>query len=167
MIEETDYLQTLGISALGTRLRRLFESLNVAVSQLYRDELGFEQRWFALTRLLDDRGALSVQHCANALGVSHVSILQTSKAMEDASLLQRAKSNEDKRVSLISLTNEGKAVAARVQKISDQVDRAATELLGQHAPEFLIGLTHLEDALRQLSFSERLKAAAKVGKKHV
>ena len=62
-----DFLQSLGISALGSRVRRLFETLNAPVAELYRSELEFEQRWFALTLLLADKGALSVQACASAL----------------------------------------------------------------------------------------------------
>lgn len=44
--DSPDFLQSLGVSALGSRLRRLFETLNGAVTDLYRAELEFEQRWF-------------------------------------------------------------------------------------------------------------------------
>lgn len=159
MNDATDYLQSLGVSALGTRLRRLFESLNGAVTQVYRDELGFEQRWFALTLLLDDQVEMSVQSAADALGTSHVSVLQVAKAMEAAELLKRRKSKEDGRVVLLSLSPKGKRTAAKVHQISFQVDIAASALLQEAAPNFINQLTNLENALQTEPFSDRLEKA--------
>lgn len=156
MSSEVDYLQSLGISALGTRIRRLFENLNVPVSQIYRESLSFEQRWFALTRLLDERDNLSVQSAADALGASHVSVLQVVKGMEGAGLLSRMKSTEDRRSTVLSLTEEGRRVAIEVRHISRQVDQAAFELLEEAAPQFLDSLLNLERALQRRSFAERL-----------
>ncbi len=156
MSDSTDYLQSLGVSALGTRLRRLFENLNTAVSQTYREELGFEQRWFALTLLLEERGVMSVQSAANTLGTSHVSILQIAKSMEADGQLERSKSQADGRIVLLSLSDRGLKTAARVHEISRRVDAAASALLQEAAPDFIESLTQLENALRVSPFSERL-----------
>ena len=156
MSDSIDFLQTLGVSALGTRLRRLFENLNTSVSQLYREDLGFEQRWFALTRLLEEQGAMSVQSAANALGTSHVSVLQVAKSMEAKGQLERAKSPDDGRVVLLSLSSRGLKSAKRVQEISRRVDAAARALINDVVPDFIENLTQLENALRAEPFAERL-----------
>ncbi|MEO0688936.1 MAG: MarR family transcriptional regulator [Pseudomonadota bacterium] len=157
---EDDFLQQLGISALGSRLRRLFEALNVSVSDAYRTELGFEQRWFALTRLLEKHADISVQQAADALGTSHVAVTQVVKAMETRGLLERCKSHDDARVVLLSLTEEGKQVADAVKQISRRVDQAAMALLDEAAPGFLDNLTNLENALRDTPFKDRLGAVS-------
>ncbi|MEM9668394.1 MAG: MarR family transcriptional regulator [Pseudomonadota bacterium] len=157
MAQSLDYLQSLGISALGSRLRRLFENLNGAVSQLYRDELGFEQRWFSLTLLLEERGSISIQSAADLLGTSHVSILQIAKAMEAEGLLKRRKSDKDRRLVLLSLSTKGLKTAERVHEISHRVDAAAGALLDEAAPNFIENLTRLENALGHKSFSNRLE----------
>lgn len=156
MRDPVDYLQSLGVSALGTRLRRLFEALNNSVAALYRDELGFEQRWFALTWLLADRGPMSVQGAANALGSSHVAVLQVAKAMAAKGLLERSGDPSDGRVVLLSLSRDGRAVAVRVERISHRVDLAASALLQQAAPDFIDALTNMENALRAAPFDQRL-----------
>ena len=56
----SDYLRSSGITTLGSRVRRLFERLNGSISELYRNELGFEQRWFALGMLLFDHGPMKI-----------------------------------------------------------------------------------------------------------
>lgn len=159
-VSDDDFLQQLGVSALGTRLRRLFEALNVSVSETYRTELGFEQRWFALTLLLFTRSDISVQQAADALGTSHVAVTQVVKAMEARGLLKRCKSHEDARVVLLSLTEEGRRVADTVKQISRRVDQAALALLEETAPGFLDNLINLEDALRETPFKDRLGAVS-------
>jgi len=156
MAHQSDYLQSLGISALGSRLRRLFESLNGAVTQLYREELGFEQRWFSLTLLLNDHGEMSVQAAADRLSSSHVSVLQVAKAMAGAKLIKRTRSPQDGRVVLLSLTRKGEETAAKVREISKRVDAAAGILINAAAPGFIDHLTALENALQAKPFAARL-----------
>lgn len=159
-VSDDDFLQQLGVTALGTRLRRLFEALNVSVSETYRTELGFEQRWFALTLLLYGRSDISVQQAADALGTSHVAVTQVVKAMEAHGLLKRRRSDEDARVVLLSLTEEGRRVADAVKQISSRVDQAAMALIDEAAPGFLDNLTNLENALRDTPFKDRLGAVS-------
>ena len=149
-------MHNLGISALGSRVRRLFEALNAPVADLYRSELEFEQRWFTLTLLLADKGALSVQACADALGLSHVAVIQIAKNMEAAGLLERRKSSRDARVALLALTPRGRAKAKAVQRVRAQVDAAALARLNEAAPDFLTNLEGLEQALRETPFAQRL-----------
>ncbi|MEL7188245.1 MAG: MarR family winged helix-turn-helix transcriptional regulator [Pseudomonadota bacterium] len=159
-MNQTDFLQQLGVSALGSRVRRLFETLNVSVSDTYRSEIGFEQRWFALTRFLETHDNASVQQAADALGTSHVAVTQAAKAMEARGLLKRCRSDHDARVALLSLTAEGQRVALAVELISNRVDQAAMELLDEAAPGFLENLTNLENALRETPFKDRLSAVS-------
>ena len=78
---QSDYLRASGITTLGSRVRRLFERLNGSVSDLYRKELGFEQRWFALALLLFDRGPMNSRQASTMLGQSHVAIVQLIRQM--------------------------------------------------------------------------------------
>lgn len=158
---DDDFLQTLGVSALGSRLRRLFEMLNTPVSELYRRELGFEQRWFALSMLLDGAGPTSVQDAANRLGTSHVSVLQIAKAMESAGVLHRRKDPSDARRVLLELTDHGLTLMRDAKRVSRRVDRAARRLLEEAAPDFLNGLTQLENAIRRKSFGSRLEQSSR------
>lgn len=151
-----DFLQSLGVSALGSRLRRIFETLNGPVSELYRSELAFEQRWFTLTLLLSQSDPLSIQECADRLGMSHVAVIQIARNMEAAGLLERRKSETDGRLVLLALTPSGRRKAKAVRRISAQVDAAAKKLLEEAAPDLLANIAGLETALRGRPFAQRL-----------
>ncbi|MGB3626490.1 MAG: MarR family transcriptional regulator [Henriciella sp.] len=154
-----DFLKELGVTALGTRLRRLLERLNGPVTQLYRDELGFEQRWFALLQLLGARGEVRMGEAASALGVSHVAIVHAVTEMTRKGLVEKRADKADRRVSLIALSDGGRDVLARVRALSGRVDEAALGLLAEAAPDFMTSLNRLDEALETTGFAERLEAA--------
>ena len=156
---EDDYVRALGVTALGARLRRFFERLNGPVTELYRRELNFEQRWFALTLLLQARGPCAVGEAAARLGVSHPAVLQVVGAMEARGLLTKTRDPQDARSSLLALTPQGARAAKKVNAVSRRVDAAAKALLAEAAPDLLKNLDALEDALGERSFAERLQDA--------
>lgn len=156
-----DYLRRSGVTTLGTRIRRLFERLNGNVADIYRNELGFEQRWFALAMLLDDYGPMQSGEAVNRLGQSHVAIVQVVRGMEKAGLLERKAHPSDGRSKTLHLTDDGKRSIARVREISAVVDQAALALLQEASPDFLDQLDALDDALERISFADRISESAK------
>lgn len=151
-----DYLRDAGVKVLGTRLRRLFERLNGNVTELYRQELGFEQRWFALGMLLHERGSIDSAQAASKLGQSHVAVVQVVKAMEKAKLINRQPHPEDRRRKIIELTPFGSAQLTKADAISCNVQAAAENLLEEAAPEFMRMLDSLDQALESQDFSSRI-----------
>lgn len=154
---ENDYLRNSGIKTLGTRIRRLFERLNGNVTELYRRDLGFEQRWFALGMLLADHGPMNSRDATKMLGQSHVALVQVVRAMEKAGLLERKADDRDARSKILHLTAAGSAKLEQVSVLSQVVDQAAEALLREAAPDFLKQLDALDDALDQMSFAERIE----------
>lgn len=153
---ENDYLRASGITTLGSRVRRLFERLNGNVSELYRSELGFEQRWFALGMLLADHGPLNSGQASKRLGQSHVAMVQVVSAMVKAGLVERKQDPQDGRSKTLHLTARGLDVLGRVRIISARVDRAASALIDEAAPDFLEQLDALDDALDRICFADRI-----------
>jgi DNA-binding MarR family transcriptional regulator len=162
---ENDYLRDAGIKTLGTRIRRLFERLNSNVTEVYRRELDFEQRWFALGMLLKDRGPMNSRDATKKLGQSHVAMVQVVRAMEKAGLLERKTDTNDARSKILHLTPTGAEKLEQVSAISRVVDQAAEALLMEAAPDFLKQLDALDDALDRLSFAERIETAFTDGDK--
>lgn len=151
-----DFLRDCGVKVLGTRLRRLFERLNVNVTELYRNELQFEQRWFALGMLLRDKGALDSTAASHLLGQSHVAIAQVVSGMEKAGLLERREDPVDRRRRTLALTASGVSRLDQVDQISRKIERAAEKLLEEAAPDFMSVLDALDDALQRKDFSARI-----------
>lgn len=153
-----DYLRDAGIKTLGTRIRRLFERLNSNVTEVYRREIGFEQRWFALGMLLHDRGPMNSRDATKMLGQSHVAMVQVVRAMEKAGYLERKADPKDARSKILHLTAAGSEKLKQVSQISDIVDQAAARLLAEAAPDFMQQLDALDDALDRSNFAERIEA---------
>lgn len=166
-MQTEDFLRKLGRTSLGTRLRRLTERLNTAVGQLYRDRLGFEQRWFALTLLLGEKGEMRIGDAAAALGLSHVSVVQAAREMQRAGLLEKRLDAADRRVTLLALTSEGTWMLARVKAISRLVDKVTDEMLAETAPDFIRSLDRLDDALQAEDLPARLQRMEAAGNKDV
>lgn len=154
---KNDYLRDSGIKTLGTRIRRLFERLNGNVTEVYRRELGFEQRWFALGMLLNDRGPMNSRDATKMLGQSHVAMVQVVRAMEKAGLLERKADTRDARSKILHLTAAGSEKLEQVSAVSQIVDWAAEALLAEAAPDFLKQLDALDDALDRSNFAERIE----------
>ncbi|MEM1050613.1 MAG: MarR family transcriptional regulator [Pseudomonadota bacterium] len=154
-----DFLRERGVQTLGTRLRRLFERINGSVADLYRHQLGFEQRWFALGMLLYKRGSLEVGTAAQQLGQSHVAVIQVVNAMEAAGLVERVPSQKDRRRRLLALTPVGMTRLKQVEGVSSRVEAAAQALINEAAPEFLEMIDALDDALEQRDFASRIADA--------
>jgi DNA-binding MarR family transcriptional regulator len=155
----TDFLRDSGVQTFGTRLRRLLERLNGNVTDLYRDRLGFEQRWFALGMLLYKRGPVDVGTAASMLGQSHVAITQVANAMEGAGLVERQPGKEDRRRKVLVLTKSGTATLGRVEAISMRVEAAAQALIDEAAPQFMQMIDALDDALEWRDFASRIADA--------
>lgn len=155
---ENDFLRDAGVKVLGTRLRRLFERLNGNVTELYRRELGFEQRWFALGMLLNERGPIDSGQAASLLGQSHVAIVQVVKAMVKAELIERRSHSEDRRRKILHLTPFGISQIAKANAISRTVQLAAEGLLDEAAPGFMEALDALDDALEKQNFASRIES---------
>lgn len=154
---EPDFLAAQGVRALGSRVRRLFERMNGAVTELYRSRTGFEQRWFALSSLLYDGGPVDGAAAARALRQTHTAIAQAATAMERAGLLERVANPADRRSKLLSLTPQGMATVAEVRRLSIIVENAANEMLDAHAPGFLAALDALDRALDEEAYGARIE----------
>lgn len=153
---DPDFLAAQGVRALGSRVRRLFERMNGAVTELYRERTGFEQRWFALSSLLYDSGPTDSAGAARALRQTHTAIAHAASAMEKAGLLQRVPNPSDRRSKVLSLTPEGLEVFAEVRRLSLVVERAASEMLAAHAPGFMGALDALDHALDEEAYGQRI-----------
>lgn len=77
-----DFVNQLGLIALGSRLRGLSDQLYLIADEIYqRAGLGLQGRWFPLLRLLHDRGSASVGEIAEAIGQSHSAVSQLANKL--------------------------------------------------------------------------------------
>ncbi|MBD8527350.1 MarR family transcriptional regulator/GNAT family N-acetyltransferase [Pseudoxanthomonas sp. CAU 1598] len=87
-----EFVNQLGLLALGSRLRALSDRLYAIADQIYAGAgLKLQGRWFPLLRLLHDRGSANVGEIAEAIGQTHSAVSQlANKLVREGWLLSRS-----------------------------------------------------------------------------
>jgi MarR family transcriptional regulator, organic hydroperoxide resistance regulator len=158
MTRTRDFLAAQGSRAFGTRLRRLYETLNQGVATAYAQAgVDFEPRWFGLMSLVLAQEEVDIGTAAAALGQSHVAVVQVANALESRGLIRRVAPKADRRSRVLRMTAKGKALCEKLAPLWDAVAAATQSLLDEAAPHFLKELDALDWALARTPLSDRIK----------
>lgn len=151
-----NYLHSVGAAAIGGRLRRLIELIDGDTARIYRS-LGvkFEQRWFGLINQLVLNGQMSVGEISEALGITHVSISQSRKSLEQEGLITSTPDPKDGRRRTLQLTSSGMALVEKMGPLWQAFEAAAVKL-NSDAGDVLTSLDRLDDALGEQSMFNRI-----------
>lgn len=155
-----DVVRELGHLSLGTRLKRIGETLQ-AQTQAVLAAHGFEQpaAWFPLLAALDRLGALSVGELSQAVGVSQPVITRSLRGVEEDGLVESAADEEDRRVRRVALSLKGRDLVRCAKReawpaIEATVAQACAGLHG----DLLTQLAALEDALSDAPLLQRTRS---------
>ena len=158
MVKHDDYLRSVGAEAIGGRLRRLSERIDRDAVALYKAQgVNFEQRWFGFINQLRLHGPLSVTNIAHTLRISHASVSQSRKSLEDAGLIVSRPAPDDARRRLLELSEARSALVEQLSPLWEADARAAVELVSE-ASGLMNALDQLEDALDRRSLTQRALA---------
>lgn len=149
MIE--DVVKALGHLSLGTRLKRIGETLQ-AQTQAVLAAHGFEQpaAHFPLLAALDRLGPSSVGELSQAVGVSQPVITRSLRGLEDDGLVQSATSADDRRVRRVGLSRKGRGLVQRAQREAwPAIEAAVAQACGDLKGDLLAQLAALEAALAE------------------
>lgn len=153
-----DVVKELGHLSLGTRLKRIGETLQ-AQTQAVLAAHGFEQpaAWFPLLAALDRLGPLSVGELSQAVGVSQPVVTRSLKGLEDEGLVSSGASEEDRRVRRIGLSAQGQALVERSQiEAWPAIEAAVAQACAGLDGDLLAQLAALEDALTEAPLMQRV-----------
>lgn len=154
-----DVVKELGYLTLGTRLKRIGESLQ-AQTQAVLAEYGFQQpaAWFPLLAALDRLGTLSVGDLSQAVGVSQPVVTRSLSGLEDDGLVQSETSDEDKRVRRVALSRKGRSLVQRARGEAWMViETAVAQACAGAEGDFLSRLASLEHALAEMPLLQRVQ----------
>ncbi len=157
----SDLMAELGALALGSRLKRLVDSLMQDGIRVYRDSgLHFEPRWFPVYYYLSRRGPSAITDIARGLGVSHPSVNQVAKELIKADLAATYKDTSDKRKRVLALTRQGKQMLPRLEVVWRDIRSSLEELVtaataAGPVDEFLDAVGAIEVAIRERDLHTR------------
>jgi ribosomal protein S18 acetylase RimI-like enzyme/DNA-binding MarR family transcriptional regulator len=163
MTELHDY----GGLLLGSRLKRLSDSLYASVDEVYRAHgVELPSRAFPILLLLRDDGALGVTELAARLGQSHPAVIQMSRKLVDEGMVVETDDAADQRRRLLALSQKGRALMERMQPLWRAIVGAVDALTAAASGDFLTTLGAFERGLVERGFAarigERLQAGAGV-----
>lgn len=154
-----DLITDLGYLALASRLKRLGDRLQEAVSEVYSDQqVSFRARWFPLLAALARESPLSISRLGAIVGLTHTAIAQIAAEMETAGLVVSATDPRDGRRRPLALTAQGRATLERLQPLWVAVERATAELVAESGHDLLAAVAAVEERLEVRGAAERMRS---------
>ncbi|GJL93781.1 MAG: hypothetical protein DHS20C05_01860 [Hyphococcus sp.] len=142
-------------AAIGKRLRRLSDLIDQDAKRFYdTQDVLFEQRWFGVLNQLVMHGPMSVSELSKALRISHVSVSETRKSLEQAKLITSKPDKTDGRVKRLTFTKSGARLVETMQPIWLALEEASQEI-NREARNIVAALDRLDAVLTKKSLFER------------
>ncbi|MEM9149589.1 MAG: bifunctional helix-turn-helix transcriptional regulator/GNAT family N-acetyltransferase [Cyanobacteria bacterium P01_F01_bin.3] len=157
-----DFYSQVGKVAIGSRLRRLSESLTEDAAEVYGlYGVPADPRWFPVLYVLSKQESATVTEIARAICHSHPSVSQIIKQMNAKGLVNIQKSQQDARVSVISLSQTGRQAVPSFEQQCADVEQATETLLSQAQNDLWAAIEEIEFLLDSKSLLDRVKAVRK------
>ncbi|MFN3524136.1 MAG: GNAT family N-acetyltransferase [Phenylobacterium sp.] len=156
----TDTLSELGVTFLGSRLKRLGDRLQTdaaAVLQAIDAPVQPGQQPFLAT--LRREGPRTVGAIAQHLRMSQPTATRAVQALIDQGLVEVSREGRDQRQKMLSLTPAGEALMDRLEReLWPRVEAAAISLCGGRHRELMAAIAAVEAELDRRSLADRILA---------
>jgi GNAT superfamily N-acetyltransferase len=154
---QDDFLSELGLNAIVTRLKRVSDAMLHDGKRMYK-QLGMdiEPNWFAVFKLLRERGARSVTQISDSIGLSHPSVISIINKMIIGGYLAESKSDQDSRKRVLSLTAKAEQMYPEFEKVWDAGTTGVKRMM--HDCDILAAIDLLETRIAEKGFRDRTLA---------
>lgn len=157
-----DFYSQTGKVALGSRLRRLSESLTEDAAKIYvLYDVALDPKWFPIFYVLLHKESAAITEIAQIIGHSHPSVSQIVKEMSNRGLATTEKDHKDARVSVVRLSDAGKQLVPNLEKQCIDVTKAVEELLLETQHDLWKAMEEVEFLLANKSFFDRVQEVRK------
>ena len=158
-----DFYSKTGKMAIGTRLRKLGESITEDAAQIYKlYDVGLQPRWFPVFYILSEDAYVPITSIANKIGHSHVSVSQIVKEMKKNGLVVDKMDPTDARKTLVALSNKGKREAEKIKDQYQDVGNAVEAIFSQTTYDLWKAIEEWEHLLEQKTLFKRVVEQKKI-----
>lgn len=159
-----DVVKELGFLALGTRFKRIGESLQAqAQALLAANGMDIPAGHFPLLAALDRLGPLGVSELSQAVGVSQPVVSRSLLGLEANGLVESTLVAADRRVRRIRLSRKGRELVRHAKRVVwPEIEAAVAQACKRLNGSLLDQLSALEAALEQTSLLQRAAASSSV-----
>jgi ribosomal protein S18 acetylase RimI-like enzyme/DNA-binding MarR family transcriptional regulator len=151
---ENDFLSELGLNAVVTRMKRVSDAMLHDGKRMYK-QLGMdiEPNWFAVFKLLRKHERMTVTEIADAIGLSHPSVISIVNKMMIAGYLKESRSKDDSRKRILSLTPKADRKMPQFEQVWDAGTAGFKKMM--HDTDLLRTLDLLERRIGEKGFRAR------------
>jgi GNAT superfamily N-acetyltransferase/Mn-dependent DtxR family transcriptional regulator len=158
-----DIYNKMGKMALGSRLRRLSETLTEQASQVYQlYDIDMQPKWFPVFYALSDSHTKSIVQIAREIGQSHPSVSILVKEMLKAGLIQISNDANDGRKNNVQLSDRGLQINQRIQAQYTDVNVAVEKAIGETQHDIWRAIEEWEFLLEQKDLLKRVEQEKKL-----
>ncbi len=148
-------LEDLGYLSTGSRIRRIYEKLQVEGDQIY-NELGiqFKSSWFPIFQSLLIENQQSITSLTERIAFTNITVKNIVRDLESSGLVTIYPNPNDKRSKIVSLTSEGQESGKKLNPIWETFSKVLNELFNING-NFLDSLGRIDQALQKEPLSDR------------
>ena len=158
-----NFFESVGIMAIGTRLRMLSEKMTEDAAKIYQMYgMDLKPKWFPVFYVISQEGAKSVTEIAEEIGHSHPSVSKIVREMIKEGVLSEKRDKTDGRKNNIQLAKKGKQMALLIEEQYIDVKKAVEETLKQSNYNMWNAIEEFEYLLDQKSMLTRVKEQKKL-----
>src|SRR5689334_21921099 len=158
-----DFYSKTGKMAIGTRLRKLGESITEEASHIYKVyDVSLQPRWFPVFYVLSQGAYMPITAIANEIGHSHVSVSQIVKEMKTKGLVTDKVDDSDGRKTLVALSGKGRKEITKIQDQYKDVGSAVEAMFAQTTYDLWKAIEEWEHLLEQKTLFKRVIEQKKI-----
>ncbi len=157
-----EFYSLAGKMALGSRLRRLADSLSSDAGKIYElYGVNIDPKWFPVFYMLSHKEEASITDIAKNIGHTHPSVSNIVKEMVIDKIVSTSKSEADSRVTVVKLTAKGKRLSLKAEEQYLDVAQAVEQLQVEADVNLFRAVEQTEIQLESHSFYERVRTERK------
>ena len=150
-----DIITELGALALGSRLKRLSDSIMKEGLEIYNNSgIDFQPKWFPLYYLLSQTQSKGIMEIAEKLNITHPAVIQIAKEMEKKGWIESEKSENDARKRILKLSQKGLEQLPILQDLWQSLQTSIEEILQNSQNKLLPAIEEFEKAILNNQFKQ-------------
>ena len=152
-----EFFSIVGKKALGSRLRRLSESITEDAAQIYRIyDVDLQPKWFPVFYVLSEGQEKTITAIAEEIGHSHPSVSKIVNEMVKKGLIKEKTDRSDGRRNVVGLSKKGMDITARIEHQYEDVNNAIEDIFSQTKHDLWRAIEEWEFMLKQRSLIRRV-----------
>ena len=149
-------IKQLGYIAIGSRLKRLSDKINLEISRLFKEQhFNVEPSWLPVIFYLNENVHASILDIASALNFTHPAAINIVNQMEKKNLVEAYQDVKDKRKRLVKLNAVGQELLVAMTPMLEELKLSAGEILNSAGYDFMHVIDSIEKSLDEKSLNKR------------